>query len=583
MGATQSDVKRIDPRKEQLRRLGNKYPFGDPELTKLIRTHRNLQFSRGSSDTTANNDFILELAVHSLHSDCDTAHIANNEANPDVKLRDTKQDARERKKVIQFIEERILPAKFGYALETAAFVCNNQITQRTIPETISDPFGEDEHLDKFLDGVSRSGRKGGRAALEIMFDACVLIKSEKIVNNQPRSVGSSDLIDLGYRLSIASFLLSSEEKLRTEENDAGSSFWESFVPCTSKSSLSSLESLSKSLQEAEEEMANQQQPTFYASASSDTIASKKQPLQKHQVSLDAVILWAERTAPLFSATLSTFMHYLLFPDKPYPPSRTPFLFPELGEHGSAIFGRGLSSQLFSFACMSRSLGGMWYRLYSSDHDGMSFNRLSNALLGYSGPTLVIIREQGGGTFGAFTSSTWKESADFYGNNDCFLFQLEPYTTVMRPRMGGSNNFMYCNPEARSKGYDKLPHGIGFGGTRTDKPRLFISEDFDTCFATSGDLTFVAGALLPPTKDGFARKHFEVDSIETWGVGGNEVVEAALGDRVKQRKIFESNIRKARLVDKAQFLDDFKSGLIESKAFVHRGQIDGRAHNDDKET
>jgi len=130
-----------------------------------------------------------------------------------VRLRDNKQDACKRKKVIPFIEERILPTNFGYVLETAAYVCNNQITQQTNPQAISDPFGEDKYLNKFLDGVSQSGRKGGRAALEIMFDACVLMKSETIVNNQLQSVGSSNLIDLGYRLLIASFLLSLEEKL----------------------------------------------------------------------------------------------------------------------------------------------------------------------------------------------------------------------------------------------------------------------------------------------------------------------------------------------------------------------------------
>ena len=36
-------------------------------------------------------------------------------------------------------------------------------------------------------------------------------------------------------------------------------------------------------------------------------------------------------------------------------------------------------------------------------------------------------------------------------------------------------------------------------------------------------------------------------------------------RNEQRDITAANIRKARKVDKAQFLDDFKSGLIESKA------------------
>lgn len=130
--------------------------------------------------------------------------------------------------------------------------------------------------------------------------------------------------------------------------------------------------------------------------------------------------------------------------------------------------------------------------------------------------------------------------------------------------------MYCNSESRSRGYDQQPHGIGFGGS-IDKPRLFISETLDGCMASSGDLTFEPGALLPPpgVEGEPPRKYFELEACEVWGAGGDEVVEEALGSRLKEREIVASNISKARKVDKAQFLDDFKSGLIESKAFQVR--------------
>lgn len=98
-------------------------------------------------------------------------------------------------------------------------------------------------------------------------------------------------------------------------------------------------------------------------------------------------------------------------------------------------------------------------------------------------------------------------------------------------------------------------------------------------ASSRDLTFEQGLLLPPTVSSTGsvtlQKYFEIDSLEVWGVGGDAVVQEALADRVKQRDILHANIQKARKVDKAQFLDDFKSGLIESKAFVHRDQMRGR--------
>ena len=79
------------------------------------------------------------------------------------------------------------------------------------------------------------------------------------------------------------------------------------------------------------------------------------------------------------------------------------------------------------------------------------------------------------------------------------------------------------------------------------------------------------------------QNFEIDSLEVWGCGGTEVVQVALGARDRQRDIKDAAIRKARKVDKAAFLDDFRSGLISSKAFAHREQMRGRGSacvNDD---
>lgn len=206
---------------------------------------------------------------------------------------------------------------------------------------------------------------------------------------------------------------------------------------------------------------------------------------------------------------------------------------------------------------------------------MSFNRLLNSLLGYDGPTLIIIREsERKGIFGAYTNARWKESKDFCGNSDCFLFRLQPSTAVYRPRGTGSN-YQYCNSESRSKGYDGLSHGIGFGGT-SDSPRLFIAEKFEGCVASSNDLTFEEGELLPPRLKGEnPTKRFEIEALEVWGVGGQDAISDALQARTKQRDVTAANIRKARKVDKAAFLDDFKSGLLESKAFQHREQMRGR--------
>ena len=214
------------------------------------------------------------------------------------------------------------------------------------------------------------------------------------------------------------------------------------------------------------------------------------------------------------------------------------------------------------------------------------------MLGYGGPTVLLISSTSGGTFGAYTATPWKESKDFYGNTDCFLYQLAPTVAVYRPT-NSDRNYMYCNLTARSRGYDQQAHGLGFGGT-VQEPRLFVAENLDDCRAAAQDLTFENGRLLPlPDLDRkknpnannnnnrHSQQHFVVESLEVWGVGGgdSDMVQAALEQREAARAVTSEAIRRARKVDKAQFLDDFRAGTFASKAFKHRQEADGRANDD----
>jgi hypothetical protein len=140
--------------------------------------------------------------------------------------------------------------------------------------------------------------------------------------------------------------------------------------------------------------------------------------------------------------------------------------------------------------------------------------------------------------------------------------------------------MYCNSYARSKGYDQQAHGIGFGGS-IGQPRLFLAETFDynDNYAGSQDVAYENGPFLPKTESGTYPKHFEVESLEVWGVGGDEVVQQALGAQSKARSIRDEGIRRAKKVDRAAFLDDLRSGVVDNKLFQHRQQVDGRADQD----
>ena len=214
-------------------------------------------------------------------------------------------------------------------------------------------------------------------------------------------------------------------------------------------------------------------------------------------------------------------------------------------------------------------------MYSSEKDGRSFNRLEWALLGYEGPTLVVVKTTEGAVIGAFTDATWKDSVHYFGNTDAFLFQLEP-EFHMNWAIGPQENYMYLHSSEHGSSVnptlDGLPHGLGFGGNLTTKPRLFIPESLEHCVGGFFDKTFQSGEILPQE----SLERFEINVIEAWGVGTNEAIDAALSKRLAHRNQTEDAIRRAREVtDKTQFLRDLESGFTPSKLYDHKKDTRGR--------
>lgn len=211
----------------------------------------------------------------------------------------------------------------------------------------------------------------------------------------------------------------------------------------------------------------------------------------------------------------------------------------------------------------------WHRIYSSFLDGRSFNRLEWSLLGYSGPTVVLVKTTSQAVLGAFASATWKNSKEFYGNSACFLFELEPELKVYRSE-GGGENFMYLHSDRDSVACQGHPHGLGFGGS-PDKPRLFIPETFEQCSAGVLDKTFHPGELLPSE----SLEKFEIQCLEVWGVGGDQIISQALHSRAGYRERSDTAVLRARkIVDKKQFVEDFKAGLLPSKLYPHAKEVRG---------
>ena len=301
-------------------------------------------------------------------------------------------------------------------------------------------------------------------------------------------------------------------------------------------------------------------------------------LQSHTPSDNTFLTWMEKNFPLLTAPLSSFVHHLLFHEHPSPRDAgvLPFQLPILDKETDVFVGKS-ANHLMALSFMKNDLGGPWHRVYSSNHDGRSFNRLEWSLLGYGGPTMLVATTRQGATIGAFTTVPWKETNHFYGSPDCFLVELDPRIRVHRP-VGGEDHFMFLYsskvssdiPESQQG--QEVAYGLGFGGS-LEKPRFFIPETLEHCSADFMDKTFEPGDLLPP----YAMERFEILHLEVWGVGGSqEVIDQALRARAKHREMEQATLERARTIqDRTIFAHDLQSGLVLNHLFDHQKDVRGR--------
>ncbi|EEY69393.1 uncharacterized protein PITG_05622 [Phytophthora infestans T30-4] len=265
-----------------------------------------------------------------------------------------------------------------------------------------------------------------------------------------------------------------------------------------------------------------------------------------QASSDDFVRWIGSQFPLLYTIFMSWMARKSFESLTKPSYEAPQL-----SHTSGILSR---SHFVALSTVTTSLQTPLSRLYTSAQDGLSFNRLSYHILGYSGPTLTIIRDTQGAVFGMFCDTEWKESSRYYGGNGCFLFRLAPEIAIYRVSASGANeNYMYLN----SKGF-ALPRGLGMGGS-TDKFRLFLSEDLDeNSYTTAKCLSFEPGRLS-------SGEQFVIDAMEVWGCGGEE---SDLRQKAHRQETADL-INRARKVDKAQFVgNDFDKEMFLGKTFGH---------------
>ncbi|XP_039720218.1 TLD domain-containing protein 2 isoform X1 [Pteropus medius] len=124
---------------------------------------------------------------------------------------------------------------------------------------------------------------------------------------------------------------------------------------------------------------------------------------------------------------------------PAPPPEDP-VEPQLAEAGQVLGASEIrqSCPQLSLHLPSRVTGHPWRLAFSTSRDGFSLRSLYRQMEGRSGPVLLVLRDQDGQIFGAFSSAALRLSKGFYGTGETFLFSFSPRLKVFK--WTGHNSF-----------------------------------------------------------------------------------------------------------------------------------------------
>lgn len=389
MGASAS-VEKTQLQKD-IEYLGDRMPFGDAELLQVYRVYQKLQqkFREGSVSPSTNrstSSFLKDVGALSASEGLKPKKrpTAAEPPSPQELAKEEEQRAarlEERFYLLEAVERKILPPGFGNKLYKACFLDTSKASEydeqpnnsSSMAEVEVDEYSRMATLEKFFEGLANGTRRDRKTVTSCLIRCCkqhLAPKDPDVSTNQfsapndfayggggysgYQSGGKSEnsfidpmeLVDIGYRLCLAAAFLKEASGVKSDGKEESDQDIGRFLPSDDPKVLNpGLKALSNSLAS----MATKRKQRIYHSTSpSDELASL--------VEAEDVFEWVERVAPMFGSILPTFLHALFFPNKAAPPTRSSFDYPRISQE-STVFPSNNSPLLFSFGCMSPSLGG----------------------------------------------------------------------------------------------------------------------------------------------------------------------------------------------------------------------------------
>ncbi|XP_044250813.1 uncharacterized protein [Drosophila takahashii] len=172
----------------------------------------------------------------------------------------------------------------------------------------------------------------------------------------------------------------------------------------------------------------------------------------------------------------------------------------------------------------------WTLLYDSNEHGVGANRFLHHVLGYRGPTLVLLHTKDEQTYCVASPSEWKETHLFVGGEGSCVIQLLPKFVILEKKP----NILYLNTSIR--GY---PKGLR-AGADPRKPIIAVDEHFENV-----DCKGLAAGLM---------------SIEVWGCGDKSSREVQLD--IKKWQIKEAERQRTVKLTAADWMDHPDRYLLE---------------------